>query len=42
MRFMSYALAAVAGLCFMGGMFVLTNEGDKQHEPTRNTYRIVG
>lgn len=42
MKFMSYTLVAMAGLCFVGGLFVLTSEGDNQHGPTRNTYRIVG
>ena len=40
MKFMSYALAAMAGLCFMSGLLILSSEGDKQHGETRNTVRI--
>lgn len=42
MKFMSYTLAAVAGLCFVSGLFILTDEGDKLYGATRNTFRIVG
>lgn len=31
MKIMSYAFAAMAGLCFMSGLFILTNEGDNKH-----------
>lgn len=42
MKLMSYTLAAMAGLCFMGGLFILSNEGDNYYGPTRNTSGIVG
>ena len=30
MKFMSYAFAAVAGIFFMSGLLILTNEGDNE------------
>ena len=41
MKFMSYTLAAMAGLCFMSGLIILSNEGDNEYGATRNTTRIV-
>ena len=38
MKFMSYALATVAGLCFVSGLFILSNEGDINYGATRNTF----
>lgn len=40
MRFMSYALATMAGLCFMSGLLILSSEGDNRYGETRNTIRI--
>ena len=40
MKFMSYALAAVAGLCFASGVFIITNEGDNTHGEIRNIFRL--
>lgn len=34
MKFMSYTLAAVAGLCFISGLFILSGEGDVEHGTT--------
>ena len=42
MKFMSYTLAAVAGLCFVSGLLILHDEGDKHHGATRNIGRIIG
>ena len=42
MKLMSYTFAAVASLCFMSGLFILSNEGDNKYGPTRNTSGIVG
>lgn len=42
MKLMSYAFMTVASLCFMSGLFILSNEGDNTYGPTRNTSRIVG
>lgn len=36
MKFMSYAFAAMAGLCFMGGLIILSNEGDNKYGEIRN------
>lgn len=41
MKFMSYTLAAVAGFCFVSGLFILTDEGDKYYGTTRNTSGII-
>lgn len=41
MKFMSYTLAAVAGLCFVSGLFILSDEGDNQNGATRNTFGII-
>ncbi len=41
MKFISYALATLAGLCFVSGLFVLTNEGDNDNGATRNILRHV-
>lgn len=41
MKFMSYTLAAFAGLCFIGGLLVLSTEGDVDHGATRNIIRHV-
>lgn len=40
MKFMSYALAAVAGLCFASGVFIITNEGDNTYGATGNIFRL--
>ena len=36
MKFMSYTLTALAGLCFVSGLFILSSEGEMEHGPTRN------
>lgn len=41
MKFMSYTLAAVAGLCFVGGLFILSDEGDNDYGATRNTFGVI-
>lgn len=41
MKIVSYALAAMAGLCFMSGLFILSNEGDNNYGATRNTSRTI-
>ena len=42
MKLMSYTFVAMAGLCFMSGLFILTNEGDNKYGATRNTFGNVG
>ena len=37
MKIMSYALAAMAGLCFMSGLIILTSEGDNNYGEIRDT-----
>lgn len=37
MKFMSYILATMAGVCFVSGLFILSNEGEIDHGATRNT-----
>ena len=41
MRFTAYALAAMAGLCFVSGLFIISNEGDNTYGATRNTSRVI-
>ena len=41
MKFMSYALTVMAGLCFVGGLVILSNEGDVDYGATRNTFGHV-
>jgi hypothetical protein len=41
MKYMSYAFAAMAGLCFMSGLFILSSEGDNDYGATRNTTGII-
>lgn len=36
MKFMSYTLAAFAGLCFISGLIVLSSEGDVEYGSTRS------
>lgn len=31
----SYTLAVLSGICFMSGLVILSNEGGKEHAPTR-------
>lgn len=42
MKFMSYTLAAVAGLCFVSGLLILRDEGEKHHGTTRSISGLVG
>lgn len=42
MKLMSYTFAALASLCFMSGLFILSNEGDNDYGTTRNTIRGIG
>ena len=41
MKFMSYTLATLAGLCFVSGLFILSNEGEVDNGTTRNIFRHV-
>ena len=36
MKIMSYTLTALAGLCFVSGLFILSSEGDTDHGEIRN------
>lgn len=36
MKTLSYTFAIMAGLCFMSGLFILSNEGDNEYGETRN------
>lgn len=36
--FISYALAAVAGICFIQGLVILSNEGSVHNEPIRDVF----
>lgn len=40
MKFMSYTLTTLAGLCFAGGLFIFSSEGDIHNGPTRNVTGI--
>lgn len=37
MKIISYTLAAMASLCFVSGLFILTNEGDINYGEIRNS-----
>lgn len=41
MKFMSYALAAMAGLCFMSGLIILTSEGDNNYGEIGDISRTI-
>lgn len=41
MKFMSYTLATLASLCFVSGLFILSNEGENDNGATRNVIRHV-
>lgn len=32
MKFMTYTLTALAGLCFVSGLFILSSEGDIEYD----------
>ena len=34
----SYTLAAMSGICFIGGLIILSTEGRNQYVPTRGDY----
>lgn len=34
----SYTLAVMSGMCFIGGLIVLSSEGGSGHVPTRGAY----
>lgn len=36
--FISYALAAIAGICFIQGLAILSNEGSGHNEPIRDAF----
>lgn len=38
MKFMSYTLTALAGLCFVSGLFILTSEGVIDHGATGDIF----
>lgn len=40
MKLVSYTLAAMAGLCFISGLFILSDEGEINHGATRNIFRL--
>ena len=40
MKVMVYTLTVVAGLCFVSGLFILSDEGDNDYAETRTTYRL--
>ena len=40
MKFVSYTLAAISGLCFASGLFILSNEGDIEYGETRHVFRL--
>lgn len=40
MRPICCMFAAMAGLCFVGGLFILIDEGDNDYGTTRNIYRM--
>ena len=35
MKIVSYTLSVMAGLCFVGGILILSGEGDIKHGTTR-------
>lgn len=41
MKFMSYTFAALAGFFFMGGLIILTNEGDNEYGEIGNISDII-
>lgn len=41
MKIMSYTLAAMAGLCFVSGLFIISNEGDNHYGTTRSISRDI-
>lgn len=41
MKFMTYTLAAMAGLCFVSGLFILSGEGDNYYGTTRNASNFM-
>lgn len=42
MKLVFSTFAAMAGLCFMSGLLVLSNEGDNNYGTTRDTSGNVG
>lgn len=42
MKIMSYTLAAMAGLCFVSGLIIWSNEGDIYNGTIGDTSSIVG
>ena len=41
MKLTSYVFAAMAGLFFMSGLLILTNEGDNEYGETGNASDII-
>ena len=41
MKLMSYALAAMAGLCFMSGLIIWSNEGDNHNGTIGDTSSFI-
>lgn len=41
MKFMSYTLAAMAGLCFVSGLIILSDEGDTNYGSIGDFYRNI-
>lgn len=40
MKLMTYTLVAIASLCFVSGLFILSSEGDIKHGENRHTLRL--
>ncbi len=40
MKFISYTFATIASLCFVSGLFILSDEGDNEYGTTRNIVRL--
>lgn len=41
MKIMSFTFAAMASLCLVSGLFIISSEGDNTHASTRNTSRLI-
>lgn len=41
MKLMSLTFAAMASLCFVSGLFIISSEGDNTHASTRNTSGLI-
>lgn len=41
MKLMSFTFAAMASLCFVSGLFIISSEGDNTNVQTRNTSGVI-